>query len=494
MSEQILVIGNGMVGHHFVATLMRSGSGAVVTVVGEESRIAYDRVHLSEVFAGSDPEDLALSSAQEYADWGVDLILGDRAVTIDRERRVVVTESGRELSFDILVLATGSYPFVPSVPGHDQAGCMVYRTLDDLERIRATAARSRIGVVVGGGLLGLECANAVKNLGLETHVVEFAPGLMGVQLDDGASSMLRRKIEDLGVRVHTRRNTQRIVAGESTTLRLEFDDGQQLSTDMVVFSAGIRPRDELARSSGLDIGERGGIVIDEQCRSSDPGIYAIGECALYKGRIFGLMAPGYRMAEVVAGDVAGISGSFTGADMSTKLKLLGVDVGGIGDAHGRSEGSVALLYADRKAATYKRLVVSSDGRRLLGAALVGDCSDYDTLLQYYLHEIELPEDPAGLIVPNGDAAISLDALPPSAAVCRCHNVSKAQIIAAIEAGSGSLAAVKKATCASTGCGGCAALVQQLVDDHGADMTVTEAEVTPLKRAKTVLAEPSRRSA
>ncbi|MEM9758593.1 MAG: FAD-dependent oxidoreductase [Pseudomonadota bacterium] len=494
MREQILVIGNGMVGHHFVATLINSGSRAGITVVGEEPRIAYDRVHMSEVFAGSDPEDLALSSAEEYAAWGVDLILGDRAVTVDRKRRRVITESRRELPFDTLVLATGSYPFVPPVPGHDRAGCMSYRTIDDLEKIRATAARSSTGVVVGGGLLGLECANALKNLGLETHVVEFAPGLMGVQLDDGASSMLRGKIEDLGVRVHTRRNTQRIVPGETAGLRLEFSDGEQLATDMVVFSAGIRPRDDLARDCGLELGARGGIVIDEQCRSSDPGIYAIGECALYKGRIFGLMAPGYRMAEVVAGELAGVAGRFTGADMSTKLKLLGVDVGGIGDAHGRSEGSVALLYADRKAKTYKRLVTSADGRRLLGAALVGDCSDYDTLLQYYLNDIELPEDPASLIVPGGDGGLSLEELPPSATVCGCHNVSKAQIVAALESGNESLAAVRKATCASTGCGGCTALVQQLIDSHGAGATPVEAEVTPLKRSATVFAEPSRRSA
>ncbi len=494
MSEQIVVIGNGMVGHHFVATLMRSGSRARVTVVGEETRIAYDRVHLSEVFAGSDPEDLALSSTAEYADWGVDLVLGDRVVDIDRERRRVTTESGRELPYDTLVLATGSYPFVPPVPGHDQPGCMTYRTIDDLEQIRATAAESRTGVVVGGGLLGLECANALKNLGLETHVVEFAPGLMGVQLDEGASAMLRRKIEDLGVRVHTRRNTQRIVPGESTRLRLDFDDGKQLSTDMVVFSAGIRPRDELARSCSLEIGERGGIVIDEQCHTSDTRIYAIGECALYSGRIFGLMAPGYRMAEVVAAQLLGISETFTGADMSTKLKLLGVDVGGIGDAHGRSEGSVALLYADRKAQTYKRLVTSSDGRRLLGAALVGDCGDYDTLLQYYLNEIELPEDPAALIMPDADAGLDLDSLPSSAKICSCHNVSKGQIIAAIDAGSESLGAVQAVTGASTGCGGCAAIVQQLVDDRLAEAAVTHAEITPRARSATAVAAPSRRRA
>ena len=357
-----------MVGHHLVATLVRAGCEDRITVIGEEAQIAYDRVHLSEVFAGKPAQDLALSSRTEYEAWGVELILGDRVRRIDRAAQRVTTDSGRQLAYDTLVLATGSYPFVPPVPGHDHPRCMSYRSIADLERIRDTAESAQLGVVIGGGLLGLECANALTNLGLETHVVEFAPGLMGVQLDDGGSAMLRRRIEALGVQAHTSRNTQQIVETEQGRLRLEFSDGQHLDTDMVVFSAGIRPRDELAKHCGLSLGERGGVVIDERCMSSDPAIFAVGECALYSGRIFGLVAPGYRMAETAAAEIMGRRQPFTGADMSTKLKLLGVDVGGIGDAQGRSSDSRSILYSNLKTQTYKRLVTSADGKRAAGGS------------------------------------------------------------------------------------------------------------------------------
>ena len=275
--RKIVVVGNGMVGHHFVQTLANSGADTAITVIGEEPRPAYDRVHLSDVFAGRAPEDLAMVTRETYKDWGVDAHFGDPVVNIERSARRVVTANGRVFSYDKLVLAAGSYPFVPPVPGSDHKRCLTYRTIDDLGRIKAKAKGSRIGVVVGGGLLGLECANALQNLGLETHVVEFAPGLMGVQLDDGGSAMLRRKIESLGVQVHTGMNTQNICAGEDCALKMEFADGTSLQTDMIVFSAGIRPRDNLARESELAVGERGGIVIDYKCKTTDTDIFAIGE-------------------------------------------------------------------------------------------------------------------------------------------------------------------------------------------------------------------------
>ena len=300
MSERrIVVVGNGMVGHHFVQTLVNARLDVHITVIGEEPRPAYDRVHLSDVFAGREPADLAMATRETYRDWGVDAHFGDLVSRIERERKEVVTANGRRFGYDKLVMATGSYPFVPPVPGADHARCLTYRTIDDLGQIRAKAKGGRVGVVVGGGLLGLECANALRNLGLETHVVEFAPGLMGVQLDDGGSRMLRRKVEALGVRVHTGKNTQTIRAGDACALKMVFTDGESLDTDLIVFSAGIRPRDNLARDAELAVGERGGIVIDYKCKTTDTDIFAIGECALFGGRIYGLVAPGYRMAEVV---------------------------------------------------------------------------------------------------------------------------------------------------------------------------------------------------
>ena len=467
---KVVVVGNGMVGHHYVEQLVASDVEAQITVIGGETRPAYDRVHLSEFFAGRSPEDLALTTRDHYRELGVEAHFGDMVANIDRDTKTLTTESGKQFAYDKLVLATGSYPFVPPVKGNDLEPCTVYRTIDDLGTIQAQATGGKVGVVVGGGLLGLECANAVKNLGLETHVVEFAPGLMGVQLDGGGSAMLRRKIEALGVTVHTSKATKVIepdAEGEAR-LRMQFADGSSLATDMIVFSAGIRPYDQLAKDCGLTVGERGGIEIDYHCKTSDSDIFAIGECALFGGRIYGLVAPGYRMAEAAVSQLTNEVVPFQGADMSTKLKLLGVDVGSIGDAHGKEAGSVAYTFSDERIDVYKRLIVSADGKKLLGAVLVGDCSDYDTLLQYFLNGIALPADPQTLILPyNAGAAPALGAaaLPATATIFSCHNVSKGDIVNAMDAGFCSLAEVKSETAASSGCGGCAALLKSVVDDE-----------------------------
>ena len=466
----VVVIGNGMVGHHYVEQLVASPIVARITVIGGETRPAYDRVHLSEYFAGRSPEDLALTTREHYIEIGVEAHFGDPVDRIDRHDKTVTTRAGRQFSYDKLVLATGSYPFVPSVPGRDHNSCLVYRTIDDLGSIKVQAGEAHIGVVIGGGLLGLEAANALQNLGLETHVVEFAPGLMSVQLDTGGSGMLRRKIEALGVKVHTSKATEVIEATKDsdTRLLLKFADGDSLATDVVVFSAGIRPFDQLALDADLKLGDRGGIEIDYHCKTSDSDIFAIGECASFGGRIFGLVAPGYRMAEAAVSQLGDDKQSFQGADMSTKLKLLGVDVGSFGDAHGAQEGTIAYTFSDERIEVYKRIIVSANGKTLLGAVLVGDCSDYDTLLQYYLNGIDLPTDPETLILPYNAGAIpalGASALPATAIICSCHNVSKGDIVNVMDAGYLALGDIKVETKASTGCGGCAALLKNIVDDQ-----------------------------
>ena len=462
-NRQVVVVGNGMVGHRFVE-LAAAIPGVAITVLGEEPRAAYDRVHLSNYFAGTSASDLALPAAPSSATVRV----GERVTAIDRESKTVRTDRGRRIGYDALVLATGSYPFVPPIDGRDRPHCHVYRTIEDLDAIAASGAGAEVGVVVGGGLLGLEAANALTNMALATHVVEFAPGLMCTQLDDGGGTMLRGMIEDLGVAVHTGKNTLRIVPGEAARYRMEFADGDSLETDLVVFSAGIRPRDELARECGLATGERGGIAIDESCKTSAPDIFAIGECALYDGRIFGLVAPGYEMAKVAASVLAGNGdATFHGADMSTKLKLLGVDVGSIGDAHGRSRGASTYTYIDQRTHVYKRIVVNKTGKKLLGAVLVGDTADYGMLLQTMLNELVLPKHPDTLILPQRDGggmpAGAVSALPDSAQICSCHDVSKGAIVAAVADGATTLGAVRGCTKASTGCGGCAPLVTQLLN-------------------------------
>jgi nitrite reductase (NADH) large subunit len=466
-SETLVVIGNGMVGHHCIEQLIEHGTLAhcQVHVFGEERQRAYDRVHLSEYFGGRDAESLALGEADLYARHGVQLHLGVQVLDIDRERKEVVTSAGRQ-AYDRLVLATGSYPFVPPIPGAEGRSRLVYRTLDDLDAIREAATNARRGVVVGGGLLGLEAANALKSLGLEAHVVEFAPQLMPVQLDASGGEALRARIEALGVGVHLSRATQEIVIGEEYAYRMNFNGGEFLETDLIVFSAGIRPQDAIGRSAGLDVAPRGGLVVDNHCRTSDPDIFAIGECASWNGSIFGLVAPGYSMARNVAAQLAGQHyDPFTGADMSTKLKLLGVDVGSIGDAHAATPGAKSYRFIDEASASYRRLVVSADGKHVLGAVLIGDNSYYDTLLQYAQNGIALPKDPSSLILPLSDGAPTLgaDALPDTATICSCHNVTKGAVCCAVDAGCADLGELKGKTKAGTGCGGCSALLKQVFE-------------------------------
>lgn len=469
----ILVVGNGMVGHHFVEQLIKqqetldSASKFQVTVLSAEPRMAYDRVHLSEYFSGKTAQDLSLTTKEEYDQWQVDIKTNAKVTNIDRQNNQVTLQTGEVLAYDKLVLATGSYPFVPPIKGNDQPHCLVYRTIEDLEDIQASANESKTGVVIGGGLLGLEAANALKELGLETHVVEFAPQLMAVQIDQGGGAVLKDKIEALGVKVHTQKATTEIVKSDQARYKLAFSDGTELHTDLILFSAGIRPHDELAKSSALAMGERGGIVINNQCVTSDEDIYAIGECALWNNFIFGLVAPGYQMAKVAASHLLGQTESFTGADMSTKLKLMGVDVGSIGDAHGKTPESQAYTYENQPEGVYKKIVVNKDKTKLLGAVLVGDTSEYDTLLQYMLNGIDLPEAPEGLILPMADdkPALGADALPDTAIICSCHNVSKGDIVTAVEQGACDVATIKQCTKASTGCGGCAALVKTVTDNE-----------------------------
>jgi len=471
-TQKIVIIGSGMVGHHLVDQLKQKSINAQVTVLSAEPRLAYDRVHLSEFFGGKTADDLALTTTDEYTKWGVDFRVNAKVVEINRSEKFVVTEAGEKFNYDKLVIATGSYPFVPPIPGKDQEHCLVYRTIEDLHAIENSAVHSKIGVVIGGGLLGLEAANALKQLGLETHVVEFAPQLMGVQVDEGGGRLLKAKIEEIGVKVHTSKATSIIAEGEQSRYQLQFSDESVLETDLILFSAGIRPHDELAKQADLAVGERGGIVINDQCQTSDQDIYAIGECALWNNFIYGLVAPGYSMAKVVATDLMSESlsddkPSFTGADMSTKLKLMGVEVGSIGDAHGKTPGSLSYTYEDQPEGVYKKIVVSGDKTTLLGAVLVGDTSNYDSLLQYMLNAIELPESPESLILPSVDGAAMLGAaaLPDTATICSCLNVTKGDIITAVDQGCTELSQVKNCTKASTGCGGCAGLLKDAFESE-----------------------------
>jgi nitrite reductase (NADH) large subunit len=465
---KIIVIGHGMVGHKFVECLAESGTpGLELTVLGEEPRPAYDRVHLSAYFSGTSADALTLVEPDFFERTGYTLRLNTRAVAIERRERTVTTSDGDVLPYDRLVLATGSLPYVPPVPGRDRPGCFVYRTIEDLVAIEAAGARATTGVVVGGGLLGLECAKALRDMGLATHVVEFAPRLMATQIDEGGGRVLRARIESLGVGVHTARQTTAITDGASAQHRIGFSDNTHLEADLIVFSAGIRPRDELARRCALAIGPRGGVAVDAQCRTSDRHIQAIGECASWNDELYGLVAPGYEMARVAARSVLGdADAAFAGADLSSKLKLLGVEVASVGDAHGRTPRSRSVQFLDEPKQVYKKLVVSEDGKRLLGAVLVGDAAEFGTLQQMAIQGIELPAEPEVLILPSAAAGArplpGVSALPAGAVICSCNGVSKAGICAAVGEGATTPAKVKACTRAGRTCGGCVPLVAQVI--------------------------------
>jgi nitrite reductase (NADH) large subunit len=469
--RELIVVGNGMVGHRFVELLIGEArtTDFHITVVGEEPRAAYDRVGLSAFFVGKTAAQLSLVEPGSYERAGVATCRPDRVSAIDRAGKRVTLASGAVLPYDKLVLATGSYPFVPPIDGRQAPGCFVYRTIEDLEAMQAYAAQVKVGVVIGGGLLGLEAANALQNLGLRTHVVELAPRLMSLQVDDIGGAVLRRRIEELGVTVHLAAATTRIVTGAAgQVVALTLKDGSELPTDMVVFSAGIRPRDELARASGLELGERGGIEIDDRCCTSDPDVFAIGECAAYNDRLYGLVAPGYHMARVAASALAGHGGeTFTGFDMSTKLKLMGVDVASFGDAFAATPGARVISVVDTVAEVYKKLVVSADKQHLLGGMLVGEAASYAQLLQLVQNRIPLPPHPEDLLMParagERPAGLGIDALPDTAQICSCHNVSKGQICAAIGAQKlTAVGAIKECTKAGTGCGSCVTLLSDIL--------------------------------
>ncbi|WP_405955042.1 nitrite reductase large subunit NirB [Streptomyces phaeochromogenes] len=465
----IVLVGHGMVGQRFLEALAERGLTAThrVVVLCEEPRPAYDRVQLTSYFSGTTPEELSMTDMEFIKDHGIELHVGDPAETVDRAAKRVTARSGLTVGYDTLVLATGSYPFVPPVPNKDAEGCFVYRTIEDLLAIEEYArSRATTGAVVGGGLLGLEAAGALKGLGLTSHIVEFAPRLMPVQVDDGGGAALLRTIEDMGLSVHTGVGTQEIVTDDSGAVTgMKLSDGSELATDLVVFSAGVRPRDQLARDCGLTVGERGGITVDEQCRTvNDPQVFAIGECALAAdGRVYGLVAPGYEQAETAAATIASDEASFTGADLSTKLKLLGVDVASFGDAHGTAEDCLDVVYSDARSGTYKKLVIGRNGE-LLGGILVGDAEAYGTL-RAFTGSVP-PVSPEQLVLPAGDGAsvqLGPSALPDEAIICSCHNVTKGAIRGAVtDHACTTVPEVKKCTKAGTGCGSCVKVLGQLV--------------------------------
>ena len=465
-----------MVGYKFCEKFVAkaASSNYKLIVFGEEPRPAYDRVHLSEYFADQNAERLSMAPRSWYEENGIELITDERVTDIHRASKTITTISDKEYIYDILVLATGSSAFVPPISGIEKEGVFVYRTIEDLDATMAYAAKLKAegsdkkAAILGGGLLGLEAGKALLDMDLGVSVVEFAPRLMPRQLDNDGSKVLQGKLEDLGIEILLNKGTDQILGGEAIT-GMDFGNKDILKIDMLLVSAGIRPRDELAKTCGLQVGVRGGILVSNDMKTSDDAIYAIGECALLNQMIYGLVAPGYDMAGVAVDQILGGDAQMPKAiDMSTKLKLSGIDVASFGDALNENKEGESIVYENKFQGIYKKIIVSKDGKKLLGGILVGDANDYNMLHQIFLNGMAIPENPEDLILGSrgGEGASfgSVLDLPDTAVVCSCEGVTKGAICCKVEEGIDTLKGLAAETKATTGCGGCKPMVVDILNE------------------------------
>jgi len=494
--KRIAVVGHGPVGHDFIVKLVGMvGDGALdITVVGEEPRMAYDRVHLTEYFEHRDASKLGMCDQKWFTDHKVTLKTSVRAEKIDRDAcsltlRDVKSGATEEMPYDACVLCTGSYPFVPPLKNlsSDVVGVFVYRTIEDLESMILFAKKSTKAAVIGGGLLGLEAAKAVYDLGQETHVLEMAPYLMPTQLDEGGGKVLGQKISDMSIDVHTGSRLAEVVVegGVLKGVRLTDADHPEeylLEVEMLVVSAGIRPRDELARTSGLAVGQRGGVLVNNRMQSSDPRIFALGEVACHKGICYGLIAPGWDQASVLAknfedatwglskgkksGETPAEAPLYEGSDLSTKLKLLGVDVASFGssldfwfkrqfhESDAKKQGLSFTLQVDPFSGLYRKLIFHEESQKLMGGLLVGNADDYFSLLGLSQQDSLGKKAPVDLFL-GGSSEAGVDDLSDDSIVCLCQKVTKKDIVDAVkEKDCATIPDLKRVTTAGAGCGGC----------------------------------------
>ncbi|GIH24754.1 FAD/NAD(P)-binding oxidoreductase [Acrocarpospora phusangensis] len=454
---RLVVVGTGMAGARVVSDVRARSRDIRVTVFGAETWQPYNRVLLSNVLAGTaTPDNVRLHDQAWYAEHGVTAVLGTEVTAIDRDCRTVLTADGRREPYDVLVLATGSEPFVPPIPGAELG--LPFRTLGDCEKIIQAAGRARRAVVVGGGLLGIEAARGLAGRGLPVTLLHLAGHLMERQLDAEAGLVLGETLTALGVEVRTGAEVTAITeAGVEVT-------GGLVEGDLVVLACGVRPVVGLAREAGLHV-ERG-VVVDDEMRTDDPAIFAIGECAQHDGQVYGLVAPCWEQAAIVADLITGAdtAARYRGSRLVTRLKARSVELAAMGETHLTEDDAEIVRFSHRRTGTYRKLVIR-DGR-LVGAILVGESAAVGTLTQLYDRGVPLPGDRASLIFPGLAAAAPVAdspvRMPDSAKVCRCNNVTKGQVRACWEEGARDLAAVAAATRATTGCGGCADAVAGIV--------------------------------
>lgn len=469
--QRLVVIGNGMAGARFVEDVLARQGDRLFDIVmfGDEPYGNYNRIRLSGVLAGTDDlDDIFFHPLAWYEENGVKLHAGIRAGWIDRMCKVVHAPGGIAEPYDKLVIATGSTPLVPSLDGvADETGAFktgvfVFRTLDDCQAMIQHATHARKVVVIGGGLLGLEAAWGLRNRGLEVQVVHVGPHLMERQLDQSAGALLKQTLEHMGVTTHLETRTTAVL-GEQHVTGLAFTDGSTLDCDMVVIAAGIRLNVDLAKQAGLLV-NRGIVVHDDLSVQNDPDVYAIGECAQHRGQTYGLVAPLWQQARILADRLTDRNPQaiYRQSRFSTTLKVMGVDLLVLGDKEPEREGDEVVTFVEPSRGVYKTLVVR-DGQ-LTGAIVLGDSRAAPRLLQVFDRGEIVPENRADLLFPMAEtsAAPGLGDLPDSAQICNCNGVSKGEIVAAVRAGHCSLKGVCTATRAGTGCGSCKPQIQALL--------------------------------
>jgi nitrite reductase (NADH) large subunit len=470
--QQLVVVGNGMAGARAVEEILALGGGDQfeITMFGDEPYGNYNRILLSNILSGvQDASEIFINPLAWYAENDIVLHAGSRVTAIDRASCMVESADGKRAHYDKLLIATGSRAFIPPIKGSRgpdgqlREGVFGFRTIDDCNGIMAAAKRSKKAAVIGGGLLGLEAARGLMNHGCEVHVIHLSKHLMNAQVDGTGGAILRATLEKMGITSHLEKATAEI-CGDDRITQILFKDGSTLDCDMVVISAGIQPNAEIGRSAGLTV-ERA-IVVDDHMRSvDDMNVYVVGECAQHRGKVYGLVAPLWEQAKVLAEHITrtDTKAAYHGSKLSTKLKVMGVELASMGITNPEHEDDEVIQFSEPKRGTYKKLIVR-DGR-LVGGILMGDISKAAFLMQAFDRDRRLPEERLGLLFDLGAPAqkVTLDEMPAETQICNCNGVTKAAIGAAVASGKRSAKAVMAATRAGMGCGSCKTLVNEVVE-------------------------------
>lgn len=467
-TKDLVIVGNGMATCRLLDELVsrRGHEQYRIQVIGEEAGGAYNRVQLSKVLGGAAPDAVVTKPPRWYDDHGIRLHPSRRVDRLEPKERRVFFDDGESVHYDVAVLSTGSQPIVPPLEGMNddrgemKPGLFVYRTIDDCMRIRAYARPGDTAVVLGGGLLGLEAAKVLVDRGLHVTVVHLGHGLMNTQLDFVGGEMLRRQIEHAGLFVRTGRTLDSIVGSESVEGVL-LDDGEHLSADLVVLACGVRPRVEVAKKSKIPVNK--GILVNDALATQVPGVYAIGECTEHAGVTFGLVAPAWEQATVLAELVTGTRplARYHGTKLYSRLKVAGVDVAALGAIEPLLDSDQVIQVIEERKMTYRKLIVRD--KKLIGAMFVGDVRNSAALIQSYDRDEPLPDDPLESLC--SFSATGSSASTTARLVCNCHKVTETTIREAIAGGADEVELVVESTRAGSGCGSCKSEIARLVAAH-----------------------------